>query len=292
MPESLSLLALIAVLLVPVVLLLSFAGCDIVFGLTGKSASPTIVSATGTSASSIELVWTKGDGTPTNYEIERTKRGGSPSPPIKTADASLTFVDMNLEEGTTYDYRVGALFPGDDEHYFSSSVAGTTFSFQPAFTAALTEDEGAWEGFTLVQRIEPLRLFRSGPQVRITIRASSANDLTVDKVFISQPAPGGDPYDSAGDLTQVASTTLVPADSAVALPPVTYALDRTQPLLIAFDFRATPGSGNVRRLPAVPGSDASAFFNAGSEAAIADRQAGYVPLDAIYLIEKIEVAAP
>jgi hypothetical protein len=68
--------------------------------------------------------------------------------------------------------------------------------------------DGNWQGWTLVQRIEPARLTRSGTQVRITLQASSAAGATgasIDRIYISQPssAPGAHPYDSAADLAKI-----------------------------------------------------------------------------------------
>jgi hypothetical protein len=280
-------LLVVPAIVVPVVLLFGFAGCS--FDPPSGSPAPMIVSATGTSVSSIVIAWTFSGEPATHFQVERTKSGQAADPPF---DAVSPLDDTGLDEGTTYSYRVKAVFGDGNTSDFSASVSAKTLSFQEAFSATLTEDEPDWAGFCLVQRIEPLKLSRSGPQVRITIRASTAADLTIDRIFISQPATAGDPYDSAADLTQVSSAVMVPANTATTLPPVTYNLDHTQPLLIAFDFSSTPNSGNVRRLPAVPTSDASAYFKQASEAAINDRQADYVPLDVIHLVEKIEVAVP
>jgi hypothetical protein len=58
-----------------------------------------------------------------------------------------------------------------------------------------------------VQRIEPARLSRSGTQVRLTLRASSVGDASIDRVYISQADPAGEPFDSASDLTEVLAPT-------------------------------------------------------------------------------------
>ncbi len=159
-------------------------------------------------------------------------------------------------------------------------------SFQPTFTSTLTNDQGQ-QGRCIVQRIEPVRLLRSGTQVRITVQTSMAGNLVIDRLFISQAADVGDPYDSAGDLTLVASTVFVAAGTSVTLPPVDYVLDRTKPLLVAFDIGSP---GNVVFLPNAPAAEASAFIGQVQEAEIPDRQPGYTPFDRIYLVELIEVA--
>jgi hypothetical protein len=183
---------------------------------------------------------------------------------------------------------------------WSSSVSATTQPqplFQPTFQETLTSDDDGRQGYTLVQRIEPTRLTTSGTQVIITLQASSTSDVSIDRIYILQPAPpaqGVKPYDSAGfDLTAVSVAPLtVPANTVRTLPPVSYNLDHTQPLLIAFDFPTAPPSG-LRYAQLVSAAQAAAyFFQYGQqqpEAGLPTRSANYTVLDRIYLIQKIEV---
>jgi hypothetical protein len=157
------------------------------------------------------------------------------------------------------------------------------------FSETLTADEPQWEGHCLVQRIEPARLSQSGTHVRLTLRASSASDAHIDRIFISQADPAGDPYDSAFDLTEVQGVRLtVPAGTAVTTPYIAYTLDAQKPLIIAFDFGGAPPSG-IRYRDAVPPQEAIAYWQSGHQAGNTDRGGTFVPEDRIYLIEKIEV---
>jgi hypothetical protein len=301
--EWLVLLLAVAAIVVPVVLLFGFAGCDLLFGLdVVTSRPPLIVSAKGTGVDTIAVEWTY-DSVPTKFELERdgitifddvdgaARMREDPGPP------------GGLPEGSEHNYRVRAVV-GDDPTDWSPAVPGKTLTFLPTFSQALGEDERLWEGYCLVQRIEPQRLDRSGPQVRITIRSWTAAgiqdppNLIIDSIFISQVAAevDRDDYDPAADLTQVAGQVMVPADTSLVLPHVRYELDDTQSLLVAVDFNSTPGSGNVRRASAVSGSEASAFYKegvreAGGVSGMNDRQAGYIRTAAVVLVEKIEVAA-
>ncbi|MGV0601153.1 hypothetical protein ABQE42_16095, partial [Mycolicibacterium pulveris] len=73
MTEWLLLVLLVPAIVVPVVLLLGFAGCDKVFGLDRlEEAGPVIQSATGKSMSVITLTWMI-DETATEIEFERTR---------------------------------------------------------------------------------------------------------------------------------------------------------------------------------------------------------------------------
>jgi hypothetical protein len=157
------------------------------------------------------------------------------------------------------------------------------------FSETLTANEGGWEGYCLVQRIEPIRLSQSGTHVRLTLRASSASAAYIDRIFISQADPAGDSYDSAADLTELRGTRLtVPAGAAVTTPYVDYTLDPQKPLLIAFDFGGAPPSG-IRYRDAVPTEEASAYWQHGHQAGNTDRGGTFEPEQRIYLIEKIEV---
>lgn len=161
-------------------------------------------------------------------------------------------------------------------------------------------DPKDWKGHCLIQRIEAIRLFRSGKRVRLTLRASSVKDAYIDRIYISQPVPAGDKYDSAADLTQVTFLALVPpgalvipAGKAVTLPlgPVqdSYNLDEGQPLLIAVDFSAAYPSG-IKCTKAVPTEQACAYYKSGAEAAKPNRS-DFTKYPGIYLIEKIETSA-
>jgi hypothetical protein len=161
--------------------------------------------------------------------------------------------------------------------------------FEPAFTATLTNDQDQ-TGQTIVQRIEPARLFKGGSQVQITLRSATNGNLVIDKMFISQPVDlgVGDPYDSKDDLTEVITEpVLVLQNAAKTLPAINYTLDHTKPLLIIFDV-GSPGA--VIFAPNVPGTEATAFIGPGGEAAIADRQPAYVVRPRIYLVERLDVA--
>jgi hypothetical protein len=157
---------------------------------------------------------------------------------------------------------------------------------QQTFATDLPSEED-FPDVTLVQRIESVRLSDSGSQVQLTIKALT-QAVVINRILISQAAGAGNLYDSADDLTDVASGVLVDANSSVTLPAVVYNLDRTKPLLIAMDIPAQ--SGRLPFLQGVPPTDAVAFFRNGvAEAAINVRQNNYNLRNRIYLVERIDV---
>jgi hypothetical protein len=160
---------------------------------------------------------------------------------------------------------------------------------EPGFTAALTNNSGQ-ANQTIVQRIEPPRLFKSGGEVQITVRSSDNSDLVIQKLLISKVAPGGDPYDSAGDLTEVVTAPIVvPQNTSMPLEKITYALDHTQPLLVIFDIGMP---GGTRFETNVNPAEGIAFVGPDGEAALMDRQSppAYQSFSRIFIVEKIDVA--
>ena len=156
-----------------------------------------------------------------------------------------------------------------------------------SFSETLSAEDANWQGYCLVQRIEPVRLSRSGTQVELTLRAGSVG-TSIDRIYISQADPAGQPFDSAGDLTVIISAPIVLApNTAFTLGVVKYRFDETKPLLIAFDFSAAPASA-IKYAPAPP-EEASAYYKLGAAAETANR-AGFTAYPGLYLIERIEVS--
>jgi hypothetical protein len=284
------------VLVFPVVLLWGYAGCSFEPG-PFVPVVPVNLTVTNVSSTSVSLSWVHDDVSEgVTFEVERLKDGDTT--PVVQPTSGFTFTDTGLLLQTLYRYRVRAVY-GMFPTEFSAQVEAATLGPQPCFSSTLMTDQPGIEGFCIVQRIEPTRLAAGGTQVFITVRGSTVGNLVIDRVFISQPAATGNPYDSSTDLTQVATAVTVPANTPVALSVVTYTLDRTRPLLVSFDISATAGQGNVRFQNPVPAAEATMFFrSATAEASVADRlpsavNPGATPYNisnSIYLIERIEVA--
>jgi hypothetical protein len=301
MAEWLILLLLVPAIVVPVVMLVGFAGCprDLEdFTTAPRFPDPVIDSAVGTSACCITLNWISDNSGVENFEIERD------GVPLPDKQDSTPFKDCGLLANTSYTYRVRA-WTVDGPHNWSAEVVGTTLPFVPTFQGWPDKpytplDSDGWEGFTLVQRIEPLRLSSSGTQVRITLRASSVSDASIDRIYISRPQPNPTadpaihPYDSFGDLTPITTTKiLIPQGQSITISDVNvtgidYTLENGLPLIIAVDFTNSPPSG-VAYIETVS-EEAAAYWKFGvAEAGQNVRGPDYQVEPRIYLIEKIEV---
>jgi hypothetical protein len=320
MAEGLILLLLVPAIVVPVVLLVGFAGCDQLFGLghfdPPPPPSPPIIDAVlpkSGSGTVLTLVWHWNGSSPQGFQYKRILQGIE-SGPFDAPSAPTQFDDPGLEPGTTYEYQMRAvLSDGSFTDFSTPAVPGITNPFQTTFQQTLTSDEGAWEGFTLVQRIEKGRLSTSGTRVKISVLASTMSSAQLNRVYISREDPANKRYDSlqgspdVGGLTAVYDFTTnqnqpfpVPATDPtqqppkpVPLPEVNFNLDHNQALLIAIEFSASPGSG-IRFVQPIAATDATAYWRSGAEAAIATRSAGYTQppqagTDRILLIATIEV---
>lgn len=287
--EWLLLVVLVPAIVIPVVLLFGFAGCQLVFPLDPVDTPLAPINLTAVPRrTSVTLTWEdpQADADAT-YRIERT--AGQAAPVVQEA-TSTTFVDTGLAEATTHTYRVLTVVDGRESE-FSAAVTVATTTFAPTFTETFTADGTGLAGDCRILRIEPARLFRSGQEVRLTLASATTGPLQIDRVVISRVGTQGDPYDAAADLTEVATNVSVPANSTIVVGPVDYELDHTQPLLIAFDFNATAGMGNVRRNPNVPAAEATLFGrNNTAQAGVPDRTADFTADDQIILVTLIEVA--
>jgi hypothetical protein len=261
-------------------------------------AAPTNLTATVVSPNRVDLKWINKSTVTTRFQLVDQVLNGSPN----TYDVQdTTYSQMNPVPGD-HTYQVSAVLDG-----FEDSVEGPVFSegsnqvmvsimapmpsFAPAFTApagTLTTDRNGHEGYCVVQRLASTLLIQGGTQVRMTLRGSTTGSLTLDRVTISQVAASGDPYDSALDLVTVATAVTLAPNIPQTVGPVSYVLDPTKDLLIAFDVSASSGQGNLRN-GQLAGADS--FTKHASEAAVPDRAPGYASNSSnLYLIDQIEVA--
>jgi len=153
MAEWLLLLLLVPAIVVPVVLLVGFAGCDNLWGLHGfdppPPPSPPIIDAVlpkSGSGTVLTLVWHWSGSSPKGFQYKRILQGIE-SGPFDAPSAPTQVDDPDLEPGTTYEYQMRTvLSDGSFTEFSTPAVPAITNPFEPTFTQTLTSDEGAWEG--------------------------------------------------------------------------------------------------------------------------------------------------
>ena len=139
--DSLLVLGLVPLIVAAVVLLCGFSGC----GFSGHGIithSLSNLQVTGVTRNSVTLSWTNPNPLLSAFEVERTIDGGDP---IILPASLTTFADGDLDEDTTYIYRVRVEPSDDADTPFTPAVAATTGIFEPAFTAVLTISQGNLE---------------------------------------------------------------------------------------------------------------------------------------------------
>lgn len=268
--------------------------------------TPFVTSAVATSAHTVHLTIHKGPAT-AQVEVERWR---PPPDPTYNFFTTLNEIDdTELLSDTLYRYRARYTNP---QSPWSPPKEVTTLALVDALNIGeLNLEEGGWQGHCLVQRFEPNVLLRSGGLVSITLRVPPLG-LSIDRIYISAAdlSPGVDAYDSVDYRAAIHEIVFKPAlvvppsplvlTRTLILPAISYALDRTKPLLIAVDFSSTPESGLMYR--EVAPDQAVAYYKQHQplqegeepEARKTNRD-GYTrwPTDTtkggIYLIERIEV---
>jgi hypothetical protein len=292
--EWLILLLLVPAILVPVVFLCGFAGCK--FDPREADPDPPLpvtpptVQADPKNVDHITVSWQNTDPRPAlKYHFVRIK--GTVTETDTEVDGSITTVDdTGLDAGTDYTYQVSTITADGP----SDPTTVTASTFQPTFevdAAAVPTSQPNFAGdFCFVQRISAGKLLASGGKVGIKVHGAINRNVTINRIYISRVAGGGNPWDSAGDLTPVMTSPLMLQDDQVKdLDPILYNLDKNQDLIIAFDFTATSGADTIRVVS--PQLGVTSYFKAGvQQASVPTRQTGYsTGPSQIYLVVTIGV---
>lgn len=291
MTEWVLLILLVPAIVVPIVLMFGFAGCQLVFPLKDAGTAPTDFTAVADSRSAITLRWVYTGMDPASFELKR-KRSVDADFVVVTPPGLLDsqFTDTGLDEGTSYDYQLSSVQLSGGLK--SVPIEATAATLGKVFETTLP-GEGPGVNRCIVQRIEPARLAQSGTRVQLTLQRPAQGPLLINRLSISHAAPAGDPYDSDGPPTLIVDSgaplfiAADPASGTLELPVVDFALDQTRPLLIAFD---TGPQGQLRVLTGISTSEATSFASPPGlqQAAVADRQPGYAPVGGFALVQRID----
>ncbi len=272
-------------------------------------ATPSEVRAEASGSSTIRVTWTN-HSTKANITVVRILNAAAGLQDEKELGGDVTSYEaMGLTPDTEHGFQVAARYRLNNELLTSefTPAAPVTARTSPPVTpptqrvtytgldlANIQGSSGA-QNSTYIIRIPQGQLeFSSAESTRITFRGSPSGGLSLGKITISQPAAGGQLYDSASDLQVVATGVNIQTNESSRLE-VAYRLDATKDLLVAFDVLAIPGADFL----SVSDRDETSFFflNGGQEADQAPqpdgtrrRSANYeVRNGSIVLIEKIEV---
>jgi len=295
MGDWLTLLFLAAAILVPVVVLIGFAGCDNLWKLPHiEDAKPIIDKAEGIDPITIHLEWHFAYAAE-SFHFTRTDDDGNV---VDLFPLGSPLNDTDLPPNATFHYQVQALQSnGDTTGEPSATATATTKPFASAYSKLLTQSTSPVEGSTLIQRIEASHLSGTGTHVRITVQAAPESGASIDRGYISKVNTMGKAWDPNNDPADPARLTaiydsganqnqpfLVPKGETKVLPITRYTIDQSEALLIAFDFTPGPLSGvangptsRVETAPDIPKSEATVYFLLGvAEAALPTRSPDYL----------------
>ena len=189
-------------LLIPVVALVCFVGCDVVFGLTPIDPGPAPTNFVGVPGDAkVVLSWDAYPGS-TGYRIQRGEVSGVYTTTSSVASDQTSFTDANLSNGITYFYIMHSSTSGQDS-YASEEVMVTpnatalvpfVTSFMPG---ALVTTMSGWFGLEMVVGPSPVtaktlgRAFAPGNNQIHVIKLVDANGVDVPNAFTSVSMTGG-----------------------------------------------------------------------------------------------------
>jgi hypothetical protein len=272
---------------------------------TAFPAAASNLAATPQEVNRIDLSWTNNSIKANQFIIQDTLTAVGNIPDTQVPKGASQPFPVLVPEGSAHQFQILASVLGFQENIpveVKSLPSAPVSTKSLAFKSMLNDsglDQPNRHGRCLVQRIPKGLLKNTGSQVKITVRGSKANSLTIDRIYISRPAASGNLWDSLpsgppGGLTKIVDKSIgdpvvfLPAGTSKTLGPVNYPLDQANDLLIAFDISPDAGQGN---LISVAMLGATAYLRAATQqAAVADRGPGYTDdPNTLYLVEKIEV---
>lgn len=96
-------------------------------------------------------------------------------------------------------------------------------------------------GYAMRQRIEAAAITGNGPTCTVELIAHGSNDLPIDQAYIGQAASSGNNWDFDGNQVQITfdggnSGTTVSAGTTVVSDDISFSIDDTEALIVAFDI--------------------------------------------------------
>jgi hypothetical protein len=280
--EWLTLLIVVPALVIPIVILLGFAGCEFKPGaFSAAVAAPVLTRARPLSdAATIRIEWTNSNADPVEFEVDRMPEGPGPA----FQGNATFFEDTMLRPGDTYSYKVRAKRLADGQ-YSEYSETATAAPWANAFNANLAAGgtDVVVTNTCVVQRFDDKSLARGGNRVAVTLQALN-NGLRVLAMTLSAPAPSGDAYDSQIPMTLLAGPFDAGPAQALRLEAI-HDVEPRVPLLIAFDVD-TPGHTRF-----ASADYCTAYTRGGVEAHLSDRSQGFTAHpNEVWAITAIDVA--
>jgi len=185
--------------------------------------------------------------------------------------------------------------------FWQPRIEVTEASWAVLYSRTLNTNSGGWTNYTHRQVVGTSTYEGAAPatgsQLRVTIQSSTTDGVTWDKVYIGHAAASGDASDFDGTQVQVLFSgvpggTIAAGGVSLTSDPVTYAFDKTRPLVISSHISGSGGTSNsLRALD--PATGFTFGFKSGDFAATTD-DTGYTESpDQLVGFTRVEIyAAP
>ncbi len=194
--EWIILVVLVPAVIVPIVLLFGFAGCSSFGTETAPPPSPPAgpfeLVAKAVSETQIDLAWKHNSMGGVKFIVSFLGPDGVWNENYATV-TEKSLPSASLSPGVSYSYRVRATLGSGNDSGPSNTATTRTWKWEEFYNKPPTDNEGAFPGDCLVQRIDKALLTYSGDamKVRLTLRgsANAANAaLAIDRLSISHAA--------------------------------------------------------------------------------------------------------
>jgi hypothetical protein len=173
----------------------------------------------------------------------------------------------------------------------SQGAFGTWQDAFGPYTGNETSDSG-WNGYTFRGIIPTAYVAVSGTKIRVTVKNTTSNSVTIGRLYIGEKAAAGDAYDFASTPTQIlfsggASVSLTGNYETKVSDEITFSLDASKSYIYAFDNIS--GDGEIWLKDDMPSSTFASFYTNANDASTVNAS-GYTTYttSALFLVSRIE----
>lgn len=158
----------------------------------------------------------------------------------------------------------------------------------------LGSDENGWAGYTVRTVIAASVLQASGSKVRLTMQGPGSEKSTIVALYIGHAASMGDAYDFDGNQVPVTygglSSWVINAGATIVSDEITFALDKTKPLILSMYIEDT--SFDTLRYGTIANIGSYYKGTPGTSEAATTNVSGYSAYSSLFVVKRIEALLP
>lgn len=173
------------------------------------------------------------------------------------------------------------------------NVSDPIYNYIPALHQTKSRsNHGAMTGYTVVNKFLPGSLVASGANCRIKLAAYTTQPITINTLYIGNPATSGNAYNFDGNQVQgkfnSSAAVTIPKGGTVYTDNIQFSLDQEQTILVAMDLGTAAAVSRVTGL----GSKFVRYYKSGTQqAGTTSKSTGYSSTSGyLYITFDIEVS--